>query len=382
MVVGVLRRAMCRDAVGGWLSKSSAGTAVALVPPGLEELLRAELSELGVVGTVEPGGVAFSGDPAVVARVNQASRIATRVLLRTGRIRTSNLEEIARGVVGIPWKDFVVPGQPIEVESSFRQSRLRADAADKKLMLAIGDALRGPRLPGPRPPREPFIVHLKVEGDHGLVSVDTSGERLTIRGWREATAKAPLRENLAAAALRVAGWTPGEALVDPMCGSGTFVIEAARMALGLAPRVNRTYAYERFPAWKKLPSASYPEPRLGLIWGSDRDAGGIRAAQGNAKRAKVTDRVRLEVARFEDLEPPAPSGLLIANPPWGLRIGDGDKVPWERWGERLLSRWGGWRVAYVIPQSLDLRRLGWRATTLAKFESGGIPIRVVGGTIP
>jgi putative N6-adenine-specific DNA methylase len=360
------------------------GTAVALVPPGLESALVAELAEMGVAAKVEPGGAAFDADSDVIARVNRGSRLAIRVLLRVGTCGAGTLDELARGLAGMPWKALVVPEQPIDVDVSLRTSKLRKDAVEKKIALAIGDALRGPRLPGPRPPREPALISVRIEGNRAAISVDTSGERLTIRGWREATAKAPLRENLAAAVLRVVGWTPAMALVDPMCGSGTFVIEAARIAAGLPPRLPRVYAFERAPGLRGPPEALQVPSRAAppLLWGSDRDAGGVKAATANAVRAKVRERVRFEVARFEDLEPPAPTGLLIANPPWGMRIGDADRVPWSRWGERVRSTWGGWKVALVVPADIDVRRQGWPVQGVASFESGGVRVRVVAGDVP
>jgi putative N6-adenine-specific DNA methylase len=356
--------------------------AVALAPPGLEETLRAELALLGVVGTVEPGGVAFRADWANLAKVNMESRIAMRVVLRVAHVRATSLDALAQAVRKLPWKLFVHPRQPIEVEVAQSGGHLhRKDVVGDKVTLAVGDALRGPRLEGPRPPREPATVLVRLEPGGVQISIDTSGDPLHRRGWRQETAKAPIRENLAAAVLLAAGWAPGEALVDPMCGAGTFLIEAARMAAGAPPSLARTWAWQRFPAAAKIRVPELARSgRATRIVGGDRDVGAVRATLGNARRAGVLDRIEVSQGRFEDMHPQG-TGLLVCNPPWGHRI-DGGRIPWGRWAELLGQRWGGWRTAWVIPETLSARELGWAGTTLLRFESGGQRVRVELGEVP
>jgi putative N6-adenine-specific DNA methylase len=259
-------------------------------------------------------------------------------------------------------------------------------ALENKVELAIRDALRGPRLPGPRPPHEPVPVLVHAEGDLVRVSVDASGDLLHRRGWRQETAKAPLRENLAAAVLRLAGWAPGEPLVDPMCGSGTFPIEAATIAMGRAPGAGRTFAFERWPgldqaAVRKVRAAAgalQVLDRAALIAGSDRDPGAVRAAVGNARRAGVADRVRLDERRFEELVPPPVPGLIVSNTPYGERVGSG-QIGWI--AQALRARWAGWRVALLVPPSAKRVLTPLGLEEVAGFRNGGIPVRVLVGAI-
>lgn len=354
---------------------------VVLVPPGLEPALVAELKALGLEAQPDAGAARVRGGLDALVHIHTWSRLAIRVLVRLGRVRARTLDELATGLRSMPWKSWVIPSQPIEVEVTLSQSKLRRDTVPRKVELAITDALRGPRLPGPRPPREPATVHVRIQGDHAEISVDASGERLTVRGWREATAKAPLRENLGAAMLQIAGWDGAEPLVDPMCGSGTLIIEGARRAAGLPPRLSRVYAWERFPLAVGRRHAEPPQPvATGMLLGFDRDAGAVRSATSNADRARVGQRVRFAASRFDELEPPAPAGLLVANPPWGLRIGDGEQVPFRRWGALLRDRWSGWRAAWLVPQTVGPRELGW-GKVAARFESGGVHVQVVLGEL-
>lgn len=366
--------------------------AFAAVAPGLEEALLDELSELGVEGRVEPGGVAFRADTQGLAGVHLHSRIAGRVTIGLGTIGAASLDALSQGVRGLPWKQFAWPTQPVVVQLTSRRSRLRnRDAVARKVENSIHDALRGPRLPGPKPPREPLGVSVRVENDKALVTVDASGELLHKRGWRKATAKAPLRENLAAAVLRVAQWAPGEALVDPMCGAGTFPIEAAGIALGHAPGGRRAFAFERFPgfdkkAWErqKLDSKAEAIDRVAPIVAADRDEGAIEATRSNADRAGVGGRIHVVRSMFHELEPPVGPGLVVMNPPYGERI-EGSGGParvYKLIGETLRKNWRGWRVAILVPGSRWLGALGFPVDKGPEFSNGGIKVILALGTVP
>ena len=365
------------------LSDFGGREASALVAPGLEDLLLAELGRLGIEGRKEVGGVLFRADWGRIHALHDRSRLANRLVLRLGRVGAGSLEELYQGVRLLPWKPFVHPRQAVEVEVTTLRAKLRRkEAVSDKVGLAITDALRGPRLEGPRPPKTPLIVRVHVEDSRATVSVDLSGDPLHRRGWRPMTAKAPMREALAAAVLDAAGWVPGVPLVDPMCGAGTFAIEAARYAAGMSPRLARTYAADTMPGTPKGrggPAAVAPVPTL--VSASDRDVGAIRATTENAKRGGVDARIRVRQVAFEELDPPASGGLLVCNPPWGHRIG-GDRTPWKRWADRLGEAWGGWRIAFVVPAELSAARLGWEGETRLRFESGGVPLRLEVGEIP
>jgi putative N6-adenine-specific DNA methylase len=352
--------------------------AFAVAPPGLEGVVREELALLGAQGEVEPGGVSFACDRALLYRVHLHARTPARVWVRLGSFPATTLEALAAGVRRLPWATYVWPRQPIEVRAASHRSRLRhKEAVASKVELAIADALRGPRrTDGARPSKEPIDVLVRIEDDEAEISVDASGELLHRRGWRKDAGEAPLRENLAAACLWLADWAPGEALVDPMCGSGTFVIEAATLARGLPPGRDRTFAFERWPSheagrWSTIRSERGAAPVPTVIAGSDRDEGAIRAARANARRAGVTP--ELVVASVSELVPPAPTGLVIANPPYGERVG-GAVAAWSSLGETLRARFGGWRVALLGPNANLVHRTGLALEPAVTFPNGGLRV--------
>lgn len=355
------------------------------VHPGLEKLLATELAELDVDCEVEEGGVIIPATQRALARVHTGSRIAGRVLVRVGEFHATNLEELAARVRQLPWRAVGESGQPVEVEASCSASRLRfREVVAEKTRLAVIDALRGPRLSVLPPSKTPIGVHVRIVEDVATVSVDASGERLHLRGWREATAKAPLRENLAAAVLRSAGWRPGMPLVDPMCGAGTFPIEAARQAAGLSPRIGWTYPCAR---WSDRNPAAWAEAERAIpaavstpILAADRDAGAVRATTANAQRAKVN--IKVLNSPLEELEAPSAKGLLIANLPYGQRVAEGGDLDamYARWGHVLRERWSGWRCAFLAADPRKLGRLDRRIEIVLRFENGGTPVVV--GVLP
>ncbi len=367
--------------------------AFAAVSPGLEDALLDELDELGLHAEAVGGGVTFPADLALIGAIHLHSRLAARVSVTVAKIPARTLDALAAGIRAVDWRPFVHPGQPIEVAFTSRRSHLKhKETVRKKVAIAIADALRGPRLPGPRPPREPVGVGIHLDADRATVTVDASGELLHKRGWRKATGKAPLRENLAAAVLRLARWSPGEPLVDPMCGSGTFAIEAAGIALGHAPGARRTFAFERWPcldakAWEQQRARARQTTTLDArapILAADRDDGAVTATRANADRAQVAGRIRVLASRFEDLEPPAPSGLVVMNPPYGERIGGGGGAGrgFRAIGGVLRARWPGWRVAILLPGPQHLGALGLSLEPVTTFSNGGIPVILAVGPRP
>lgn len=356
--------------------------------PGLEAVLVEELAELGVAATAVDGGVEVSVDEAALVRINRWSRVAGHVTVRVGTGPASTLEEIGRTTRILPWKAFLHGSQPVEVEVDAHGTRLFGAPVTRKVENAITDALRGPRGGGSQV-RHPASVRLRIDGDRGAWWIDASGEPLHRRGWRLETAKAPLRENLAAAGLRVAGWRPGEALVDPMTGSGTIGIEAALRSLGLAPAGRRPITCTAWPSMTKAAITAGDAPPPGLprdettpILLADRLAGAAEAAQGNAGRAGVSRRVRILACPFSELEPPARSGLVIMNPPWGERVdGQDARAVWGSLGDVLRRRWGSWRYAVLCPDARLVGAAGLGTTPTLTFPSGGKRVSWFVGTV-
>jgi putative N6-adenine-specific DNA methylase len=286
-----------------------------------------------------------------------------------------------------PWGDFLRADVPVRVDASVHASRIwHAGAAAQRIETAVAETLGAPVAA-----EAPVAIKARIEDDLVTLSLDTSGPGLWQRGWRPEVGKAPLRETLAAAFLRLAGWDGRVPLVDPMCGSGTFPIEGAAMALGLAPGRLRSFAFESFAgfdpqAWAALKGSATPVPEGPVLaWGSDRDDGAIRAATANAARAGVAGRVALTRAAVSDLTPPPGGpGLVIANPPWGARMGQRKPLfaLYGAFGRVLAERFGGWRVAILCPDAglVGATGLGLGAAGPV-VDIGGIKVRLWQGRV-
>ncbi len=358
----------------------------AIVPPGVEELAVEELDELGLRGKAEEGGVAFEGELVDLYRVHLHARLPSRVLVRLGFAKAGNLASLAEGVRALGWRHYVHPGQRVDLHVTTHGSHIRRkEMVAKKVEYAIGDALK--RVTGPRrPPKEAAGVWLRVVGERAEVSVDASGDHLHKRGWATHRTEAPLRENLAAAVLRSCGWQPGLPLIDPMCGSGTLLLEAATIVSGRAPGGQRRFAFEAWPdhdaaAWKKEKAATAPLGVSAAFWGFDRDPKAIEATRANAKRAGVE--LNLGVADVGDLRPPCEDvGWVITNPPYGQRIAKGrEKVVLQRFGGVMKEHFSGWGMAVVLPGAL-VRHLGLETETVLRFRNGGLNVVVAACVVP
>lgn len=352
-----------------------------VIPPGLEPVLADELTDLGARETeIESGGVSFRAGRELLYRVHRQSRTATRFWVRVGRFRATTLEALAAAVRALPWADYVHPKRTLSVRVASSGSRLsHRDTVANKVELAVRDALRGPRREGARPPREPLEILVRIEDDEVEISVDASGERLHIRGWRKDSVTAPIRENLAAAVLWLSGWQPDTPLVDPMCGSGTFLIEGAGIALGHPPGDRRRFAFETWPSfddalWRQVSReeipAIHPSP---LVLGCDRDPDAAHAARENAKRAGIS--ATIHAFDLRELELPEARGTIVSNPPYGERL-EKAKPAWRALGSWLSERARGWRVALLSPDPSLPSLAGIKAPAVARFSNGGIRVGI------
>ena len=321
--------------------------------PGLEQPLADEARAAGFAGAqVVPGGVTFTGGWPDVWRANLCLRGASRILARFASFRAMHLAQLDKRARRIDWAAILRPGVPVKVDATCHASRIyHAGAAAERIAGAIAAAL------GPAPDGEGIIVKARIDDDLVTLSVDTSGEGLHKRGHKQAVNRAPLRETMAAMFLSRAGFDGREPVIDPMCGSGTFVIEAAEIAAGLPPGRSRAFAFETLAgfdpaACAAMKAALMPPPPAGPVryLGFDRDAGAVAMATDNAARAGVTALTRFGQAAISELTPPdGPPGLVIANPPYGGRIGDrGALMPlYAAFGRVLRDRFTGWRVGIV-----------------------------------
>ncbi len=353
-----------------------------VAPPGLETALADEAREAGfaVQGTI-PGGVTLTGGWPEVWRANLTLRGATRVLARIGEFRAFHLAQLDKRARKFDWASVLRPDVPVRVEATTTKSRIyHAGAATQRVERAIAETL-GATIAADAPVQ----IKARIEDDLVTLSVDTSGESLHKRGHKEAVNKAPMRETMAALFLRTCGYDGSEPVVDPMCGSGTFVIEAAEIALGLLPGRTRRFAFEHLAsfdaaAWEAMRARATPKPTTSRFHGYDRDAGAIRMSQANAERAGVSDITSFNTRTITDLTPPeGPPGLVIVNPPYGARIGN--KKPlfalYGSMGQVLAERFRGWRVGIVTTDP------GLAKATALPFEApgpfvahGGLKIRL------
>lgn len=322
--------------------------------PGLEDMLLAEVTEKGFANPVTtPGGITVQGGWPEVWRANLQLRGASRVLARIGSFMAFHLAQLDKRARKFPWGDVLRADVPLRVQVTTKASKIyHAGAATQRIETALRESL-GVTIS----PEAALVLKVRIDDNVVTISLDTSGESLHKRGHKEAVGKAPMRENLAYLMLRQAGYTGTETVVDPMCGSGTFVIEAAEIAMGLNPGRSRHFAFEDLASfdadqWAAMRDNTATSTPL-RFYGSDRDAGAVRMSGMNAERAGVSEAVQFENHAAGELTPPdGPPGLVMVNPPYGGRIGN-KKLLYPLYGtlgQTLLTRFKGWRVGLVTSE--------------------------------
>lgn len=319
--------------------------------PGLEGPLCAEARAHGFKAKTVEGGVELTGGWPDVWRANLELRGPSRILARIDEFRAVHLAKLDARARQVPWAKVLRADVPVRVEATCRSSRIyHSGAAAERISRAITSE-RG----APVSDEADVVVKVRIENDLCTIAVDTSGEPLHKRGFKEEVSKAPMRETMAALFLRQCGFSGREPVLDPMCGSGTFVIEAAEIAAGLKPGRSRHFAFEKLAtfdtvAWDAMRAEAPVSIPPAMYLGRDRDAGAIRMSRANAARAGVSAFTDFEETSIEDLErPEGPSGLVIVNPPYGDRIGGTAKLRplYRSLGHTLLTRFSGWRVGLV-----------------------------------
>ncbi|MBP8177147.1 MAG: 23S rRNA (guanine(2445)-N(2))/(guanine(2069)-N(7))-methyltransferase, partial [Xanthomonadales bacterium] len=363
---------------------------------GFEYLLVDELKALGASEAREAlAGAHFSGDPALGYRACLWSRLASRVLLPLAEFPANEAAELYEGVHAIDWTQHLVAGRTLAVDAVGRSTGLiNSVYTAQKAKDAIVDRLRSDT--GARPDVDArdadLRVHVALRQGRAIVSIDLAGAPLHERGWRRGSGDAPMRETLACAMLLRAHWpaihAAGGPLVDPMCGSGTLLIEGALMAADVAPGLRRErwgfHGWAGFDAgtWQALREEADARARTGLkglqplFHGSDTNAALIGACKGNAQTAGVAGFVQLRhtsVARLE-APPAATPGLVIANPPYGERLGAGEelKATYREFGDALRRGFSGWHAAFITSDERLARATGLRARRTYTLYIGAI----------
>jgi putative N6-adenine-specific DNA methylase len=380
---------------------------------GLESIAAGELKSLGVRGNQEVGGVAFGGELERVYEANLWLRTASRVVVRLGQFHASTFYELERNAKKLPWSDFLPESGPVEVRVACRKSKLsHSDAVAERVLSAIaGAASRSiePRVAtsvgdeageegelgaGPatnaaqlRGPTQLFIV--RIVNDQCEISADSSGDLLHRRGYRKEVGKAPLRETLAAAMVLASGWEGprGAPLLDPMCGSGTIPIEAALIARGIAPGLQRGFQFMKWPGfdrdlWNRIiEKARSSQSNAELdIRGADRDGGAISAAMHNAARAGVAGDVGFSVESLsgtigttEDVA--TGEGWILTNPPYGVRVGESKDLRdlYSTLGKSLKTK-HGWRIGLLTSGAVLVAQMRLPLRSRFATRNGGIPV--------
>jgi len=367
----------------------------AVTAPGLESLTAGELQQLDLAPSgVDVGGLPFEGSLLDVARANLWLRTASRILVRLGSFHVRALGELERKAGHLPWRDWLPPGAAVKVRVTSRKSRLFHEKAVAERVVRATGASAAPSH-GESEETEGLgsqLVIVRLYRDQATISLDSSGALLHRRGYRQETAKAPLRETLAAGLLLASGWSHAEPLIDPFCGSGTIPIEAALMARRRPPGLDRDFAFRHWPGWNEAEWTSLTDAARGAmlprapapIIGSDRDPGAIQAAGGNAQRAGVQEDVEFRREALSRLAPPPMVGHLVTNPPYGLRVGERRTLRdlYARLGRLARERLPGWRLTLLLPAAPLERETGLAFMEALRTRHGGLLVRVAGTRIP
>ena len=342
----------------------------ATCPRGLEAVLAGELAALGAnAAKAVDGGVAFAGGFALCHAANLESRVASRVLWQVGHAPYRGEHDIREAAAAVPWPRHFDVRRSIRVDTAAIRSPVKSlDFVTLSVKDAVCDAFR--TLRGSRPDvdtQAPDVrIHVVLTSDSATFYLDTSGEPLFRRGWRAARGEAPLRENLAAGIVKLTGWAAPRPLFDPMCGAGTFLVEAAMMALDIAPGLGRSFGFEKLEgfdaaqwrATRDRASARRQAVRTLPIEGSDKSGTVLGLARENLAAAGLAGTVKLKQMSMLDASPPAAAGILVMNPPYGERTGNDEELAafYPRLGDILKQRFAGW-TAYIFTADLRLPKL-------------------------
>lgn len=352
----------------------------AATAPGLEAVCARELLARGIAAPrVVAGGVEFSGELRELYLANLWLRSAGRVTVRVGKGRCSDFPELFKRCARLPWGRFIKVETAVRVQVTCHRSRLwHRDRVATAVLDGIDRAL-GRSRPAVGGVTQQVLV--RIEEDHCVFSVDSSGSLLHRRGYRQAAVRAPLRETLAAGILQLVGWDGAVPLVDPCCGSGSFPLEAGLLAANVAPGCAREFAFMAWPRyreglWRMLlgEAERAVRPLTVALHGADRDPLAVAAARANATRAGLSAALTFHERAIADWrDAPADHGLVIANPPYGLRLENFTSLLplYADFGELCRRVFPGWRVALLTPQRRLAEATGLRFAPPLPLLNGG-----------
>ena len=368
-----------------------------IAAPGLEQITGSELVALGVIpGSESRGGVAWRGTVRDLYRANLWLRTATRVLVRVSSFHAGSFAELERRAKRVPWGRFVRARDHVRFRVTCHKSALyHSDAVAQRLAESAAAATGCTAATDPEVGEDDdgtiaeqlFVV--RIDRDTVTLSADSSGILLHRRGYRHASAKAPMRETLAAAMLLSSGWDPSQPLLDPMCGSGTIPIEAALIARKVAPGIHREFRFERWPGfdrgmWSELRddamSGALDRAASSMV-AADRDPGAVAATASNADRAGVGADLQIVQRPLAASDPAGlERGWLITNPPYGVRVGTDVRNIYAKVGSLMRTSYQHWQLGILTASPGLERQLALPLKRMFESKNGGIPIRfMVGG---
>ena len=354
--------------------------------PGLEDLLLEEVKEAGFNNPqVTAGGVTIDGTWEDVWRANLSLRGASKVLSRIGEFRAFHLAQLDKRARKFPWGETLKPGLKIKVEvvTNKKSKIYHAGAAEERIERAISEEFDAQIVESKLD--ADIIIKTRIDRNNVILSVNTSGEGLHKRGYKQAMGKAPMRETMAALCLRGCGYTGSEPVFDPMCGSGTFLIEAAEISTGLLPGRNRHFAFEKLAPYdlevvESLKINASKRDGTAHFYGSDRNVKAIEFAKENAARAGVLNLCTFSPKPLSAItRPDGPPGLVIVNPPYGARVGKKKDLfaLYNSFGAVMQEKFQGWRVGLVTSDSslAQATQLPWLPTD-APINHGGLRVKL------
>ena len=325
-----------------------------------------EIGRCGGTGSAVAGGALFTGSWESCYRLNLWSRVASRILWRVEAFSYRSESDVYAAAKAIDWPRRFAVERSIRVNLTAQKSPLKSlEFATLRIKDAVCDRFRDAlgRRPDVDRTSPEVRIHCYLEGEQGILYLDTSGEPLFKRGWRAGAGEAPLRENLAAGIVMLTGWTPDEPLLDPMCGGATLLAEAGAIARGRAPGAKRAFGFQKLKSfnasiWEKVLAERPEEERTPVLYGSDNDPAALKAARRNLAAAGVERWVSLEQADVLERAAPAAAGVLVTNPPYGERMGSPEVLAafYPRLGDALKKNFAGWRC-YILTADLRLPKL-------------------------
>ena len=359
-------------------------------PVGLEISLSAELGSMGLQNIiVTGGGVAWQGTLAQVMQVNLYSRMASRVLWLVGRGDYGEAQDVYAGAVCLPWEDWLTASQTIRVDTHAHLSPLKSlDFVTLLVKDAVCDRLRerGGSRPSVDTHNPDHRVFVYLTDSRYNIYLDTTGSGLFRRGQRPERGIAPLKKNLAAGLLSLAGWSGQEPLLDPFCGTGTILLEAANIAQHRAPGLGRSFSFQKIQNW---PIASWLHDQAeaeglvrplmeDLLWGYDGKGDAVTQAKMNAEAVGLTSGIRFKQVNFTESKAPMPMGCIVTNPPYGIRLGEQEQLAQEyvEWGNALKQKYAGWRAYFLTADRSFERQVRLRVSKRMVLKNGDLDCRL------